>query len=160
MTRIITILTILTLVSCVQKSKNTKIRPFEIVVYNSDYSMAYSHKYVLTEKDLKIIFKSEIEGEKDSTVFKTDLQSNENLNKLSEINIDSLKEYYSNPCIADGSQIFVKLSKDNKIKTVQLSNYYLADIGLTIELINDLTPEKYRIRYDKTTLLKYQNECK
>jgi hypothetical protein len=160
MTRIITILIIFIFASCGQTYENNKIKPFEIVVYNSDYSMAYSHKYVLTEKDLKIIYKSEIEGEKDSTVFKTDLKPNENLVKLSEINIDSLKAYYSNPCIADGSQIFIKLSKDNKTKTVQLSNYYLAEIGLAIELINDLTPEKYRIRYDKATLLEEQKNCK
>lgn len=49
--------------------------------------MAYAIQYILTEKDLKIIFKGELEGEKDSTLFQTALQPNETLNKLSHINL-------------------------------------------------------------------------
>jgi hypothetical protein len=135
-------------------------KPFELTVYDADYSMAYAIQYVLTDKDLKIIFKGELEGEKDSTLFKTNLQPSETLSKLSNINIDSLKEYYSNPCILDGSQVTVKLNKDNKTKTVHLSNYYQADIGLAIELINSLTPKEYKIWYDKVTLIKDQENCK
>jgi hypothetical protein len=165
-------LTILTFASCGQpadKSNEANIptdtkylssKPFELTVYDADYSMAYALQYILTDKDLKIIFKGELEGEKDSTLFKTTLQPSETLSKLSNINIDSLQEYYSNPCIMDGSQVTVKLNKDNKTKTIHLSNYYQADIGLAIELINSLTPKKYKIWYDKATLLKDQENCK
>ncbi len=131
-----------------------------MTVYDADYSMAYVFQYILTDKNLEIIFKGELEGEKDSTLFKIDLQPNETLNKLSNINLDGLQKRYSNPCMMDGSQVTVKLSKDNKTKTVHLSNYYQADIGLAIELINSLTPKKYKIWYDKTTLLKDQENCK
>ena len=172
MTRLFTILTILTFTSCRQSSeitnktcisgdtKNLNLKPFELTVHDEDYSMAYALQYVLTDKDLKIIFKGELEGEKDSTLFKTTLQPSEILSKLSIINIDSLHEHYSNPCIKDGSQVTVKLNKDNKTKTVHLSNYYQADIGLAIELINSLTPKKYKIWYDKIILIKDQENCK
>ena len=60
----------------------------------------------------------------------------------------------------DGSQVTVKLNKDHKSKLVHLSNYYQADIGLGIELINSLTPKKYKIWYDKERLRKGQENCK
>ncbi|MCW3110354.1 MAG: hypothetical protein JWQ09_4860 [Segetibacter sp.] len=174
MTRLLIILTVLTFVSCGQTNKKSgdtnssvdtknvdlNLKPFELIVYDADYSMAYTLQYILTDKDLKIIFKGELQGEKDSTLFKTTLQPNEALNKLSNINIDSLKESYSNPCIMDGSQVTVKLNKDHKSKTVHLSNYYQTDIGLAIELINSLTPKEYKIWYDKAKLLEDQENCK
>jgi hypothetical protein len=33
-------------------------------------------------------------------------------------------------------------------------------MGLAIEFINNSTPEEYKIWYDKTSLLKAQQECK
>ena len=136
------------------------LKQFEITIYNSDYSMGYTLQYVLTEKDLKIIFIGGLEGEDDSTLFRVDIQPNVTLNKISNINLDSLQENYTNRCIEDGSQITVRLKKDSKIKMIHLSNYYQADIGLAIELINSLTPEKYKIWYDKKTLLNDQKNCK
>ncbi len=174
MTKLLTFLTLLILATCGEttnkssqaenpndtKSVDINIEPFEFTVYDADYSMAFTLQYVLTDKDLRIVFKGELEGEKDSTLFKTDLHQNDPLNKLSNINIDSLRESYSNPCIDDGSQVTVKLKKGVKSKTVHLSNYYHADIGTAIELINSLTPKKYKIWYDKATLLKNQEDCK
>ncbi len=143
-------------------SNNTalKLKPFKLIVYNANYSMAYAVQYVLTNKSLEIIFKGQLEKERDSVLFKTSLQANETLEKLSNINIGSLQEYYSNPCIRDGSQITVKLKKGFKSKMVHLSNYYQPDIGLAIELINGLVPKEYQIWYDKEELIKDMKNCK
>jgi len=145
-----------------ERTKNTEfgLKPFEITIYSVDYSMAYTVQYVLTNKNFKIILRGELEGERDSILFRTALQANKTLKRLSHINIDNLHEYYSNPCIRDGSQIMIKLKKGFKNKTIHLSNYYQPDIGLAIELINSLTPKKYKIWYDKKTLLKEQENCK
>ena len=167
MTKTLKILIIITLTSCGQnrkdnaeKTKNARLTPFNLTVTDYDYSRAYGLKYVLTEKDLKIIFKGELEGEKDTVIFSTDLPPNETLKMLADLNLDSLKESYDNPCIEDGSQISVDFQKENKTKQIHLSNYYQKDIGLAIELINGLTPEKHRIWYDKDELLQDQRDCK
>ena len=49
--------------------KKLDIKPFTASILNSFYAEAYSVQTILTEKDLKIVFKSDLEGEKDTTVF-------------------------------------------------------------------------------------------
>jgi hypothetical protein len=166
MNKILYILTITALVSCgsknqdnVDRPETNDLNPFELTITDYDYSMAYGLQYVLTEKDLKIIFKGELEGEKDTILFSTDLQVNETLRTLANLDLDNLKGHYNNPCIDDGSQISVDFKKDNKTKAVYLSNYYQKDIGIAIELINGLTPKKYKIWYDKNELLQDQKDC-
>ena len=161
MYRFQTLLIIITIASCGQndkKSSDMSILPFELILYDANYSSGYTHKFVLTNKDLKIIFKGELEGEKDTTLFETDLPPNEALKNLSNISIDDLLENYSNPYIEDGSQITVNLKKNNKTKTIHLSNYYQPDIGFAIEFINGIVPAKYKINYNKERLLKNQNK--
>lgn len=157
MKKLITILTVFTFASCVQKRN---IKPFKLTVYSANYSLAYTLKYVLTDHDLQITFKGELEGEKDSTLFRVSLKPSYALQKLSDIDFSGLKEYYQNPCIRDGSQIIVEVEKDSKNNSIQLSKFYQKDIGLAIEIINSSIPEKYKIWYDKTQLLKAQQECK
>jgi len=165
--KLINILIFMNLVSCSQNQpqnnainkENEVIKPFEITVINNNLGMTYDLRYVLTEKEIKIIFNEDVEVEKDSVIFSDVIQSDEILKHLSYLNIDSFKEYYENPCIEDGSQLKVKLRKDNKTKDIYLSNYYQIDIGLAIELINKSIPEKYKIWYEKDKLLKAQKEC-
>ena len=164
MTRILSILIVITLISCGLEQKDDKaetidLKPFELTVTEWGGAMAGGLQYVLTEKDLKIVFKTELEGRTDKIIFTTELQPDEALKILSNLNIDSLKEYYDNWCISDGSQISVSLNKDNKTKTVHLSNFYHEDIGPAIRLINTLTPEEYEIWYDKEVLIREQKEC-
>lgn len=166
MKRFITIPIVIGLGACTAKqdrdvhSDLRDIEPFEIRVTDSDYSMAYGLEYVLTEKSLKVIFKGELEREKDSLVYSSELEVNETLKELSNLNLDDVQEYYSNPCIADGSQITVEVKKNKESKTVHLSNYYHNEIGLAIGFINELAPDKYRIWYDREKLLEDQKNCK
>jgi len=169
---------LLILVSCGQVSnkpgksntgkENPKIKliPFELIVEDQDHCMSHTFIYKFSDKKMEIFSRCDVniigmrKGENIDTVYRSDLKCNETLKMLSNINLDSLQEGYFNRCIIDGSQLNVKLSKDNKSKTIYLGNYYQADIGLAIELINKLTPEKYKIWYDKEALLKKQEECK
>jgi len=135
------------------------IKPFEIKVYDSDYSMAYSKIFKLTEKELCIVFHGDLVGEKDSVIFKKELSTSDTLLQLSNIDIRNLKEHYENPCIEDGSQIYVSVKMDSVIKNVQLSNYYEENIGKAIELVNSLTPKEHTIWYDKKILLAQMEQC-
>ncbi len=160
------IVLLLVLLSCsnnkteAQAKNETNIKPFTASILNSFYAEAYSVKTVLTEKELKIILKSDLVGAKDTIVFSRLLQPSDTLRLISEININELKDHYENPCIDDGSQITVVIKKGNKIKNVHLSNYYEENIGKIIYLANSLVPEKYKIRYDKERLLAAYNRCK
>ncbi|TAH24789.1 MAG: hypothetical protein EAZ07_08725 [Cytophagales bacterium] len=178
MTRTLTILSFLSLASCGQvenkpadstiSSDNSEIKliPFELTVEEADYSMSHTLIYVLTEKDLKIISRSDFnivgmqKGENMDTVIEMELKPNAVLQKLSNINLDSLEDGYFNHCIMDGSQITVQQTKGNKSKRIHLSNFYQADIGLLVELINSLTPKEYKIWYDKKELIERLRLCK
>jgi hypothetical protein len=157
MKKLITILTLFAFASCVHRSD---IKPFKLTLYNSNYSLAYKVKYVLTDHDLQITFEGELEGEKDSTLFRVALKPSYALQTLSNIDFSVLKEHYQNSCIRDGSQMIVEVDNGFNSKSIQLSNFYQKDIGLVIEFINSSTPEKYKIWYNKTLLLKAQQECK
>jgi hypothetical protein len=144
-------------VSCGQENKNaeSKLIPFEYTVYDSDFSMAITHQYVLTENTIKIINKAELEGEKDSVLFEANIQSAPALIELSRLNIDSLKKQYKNSGVSDGTQIKIIFKKEDHIKITWVSNFYQPDVGRLIEVINGLVPKRYKIWYDKEQLLKY-----
>ena len=178
MTQTLAILSVFILVSCGQvvsgsvngSNKNdtaeNKLVPFELTVEDADYSMSQTFIYKISENEIEIFSRSDInivgmrKGENLDTVYKADLEGNATLKKLSNINLDNLQDGYFNHCIMDGSQVTVTLNKNGKSKTVHLSNYYQSDIGFVSELINTLTPEKYKIWYDKDILLKGQEDCK
>ena len=135
-------------------------KPFKLMIADADYLMAIVYHFILTENSFEIIFKGGLEGEKDSAVFKLDIIPDSILNRLATIEIGHLEEKYVNPCISDGSQLKVTWEAKDYNKTVRLSNYYQPDIALLIDMINSLTPEKYRIWYDKEKLLMDFKKCK
>ncbi len=141
------------------KAENNNIKLFEVRVLNSDYSMAYSVLTILTNNELRIIFKSDLAGEKDSVLFTRSLQPSDTLQQISNINLDSLKEYYSNNCVTDGSQMTVTLKKNGKEKSIQLSNFYQEDVGKIIYLINSLVADKYKVWYNKEELIADYKRC-
>jgi uncharacterized protein (DUF608 family) len=139
--------------------QNLDIKPFEANILNSDYSMAYGVSIVLTNKDLKIIFKSDLVGEKDSVLFYKAISPSDTLRQISEIDLNNLKDFYSNSCIQDGSQITVVLKKGVSEKRIHLSNYYQEDIGKLIYLVNSIIPDRYRVWYDKRKLEAEYKKC-
>lgn len=143
----------------IQANRPIAIKPFALTLLKSNYRSAYSVEYFLSETALKIIFYGEAKGNKDSVIYARKLKPTEQLQKMSEVNLDSLEVYYNNPCMEDGSILFVEITKGGKKKHVQLSNYYHPEIGKVIELINALAPKKYKIWYDKQRLMRELKEC-
>ena len=155
---------ILTLFLWVTLSSNgqtsTSIKEFEITVSSFNFPMRPFGKVVLKKNELTILKEARPAKDKDSILFTINLNPSDTLKMISEINLDSLKNYYSNNCIDDGSQISVVLKKDNAIKSVMLDNYYQDDIGTIIYFINSIVPKKYQIWYDKKQLLTDYKNCK
>lgn len=141
------------------KPGSYSIEPFEATILNSDYSMAYSVLTILTKSELRIVFKGGLVGEKDSVLFYKSIQPSDTLQEISNIHIDSLKEYYSNNCIDDGSQVTVTFKKNGKEKSIHLSNFYQEDVGKIIYLINSLVADKYKVWYDKEKLIADYKRC-
>ena len=165
--RILLVVTLICLISCGPSPQPVRndlppflaINPFTLTLTDSDYSLAYALQYVVTEKDLKVVFRGEVEGEKDSILYYTPLPMSESLRALSRVELDSLHYYYRNLCIDDGSQLSITFKKGDKVMQVHLSNYYQQDVGIAIDLINEVTPEQYHIVYQKAKLLKAQLDC-
>lgn len=138
----------------------TSIEEFEITVSSFNFPMRPFGKVVLKTNELTILKEIRLGKDKDSILFTVKLKPSDTLKIISEINLDSLKNYYSNNCIDDGSQISVLLKKDNTVKSVMLDNYYQNDIGTIIYFINSIVPAKYKIWYDKKQLLADYKNCK
>ncbi|MFD1064391.1 hypothetical protein ACFQ1Q_14150 [Winogradskyella litorisediminis] len=150
------ILFLLIFISC----KNDTLEPFELSISDYNYSLAYSVLYQINEKELTITFSGELENEKDSIIYSTNKLPEKKIRKLSEINIDSLGIYYSNPCIDDGDIKIYEFKKGLKTKRIQVDNYYQEDLSPVLELINEIVPEKFKIyQEDKEELLQQQKEC-
>ncbi len=135
-----------------QQIQRIDMKPFEVTILNENYSMAYGTLIILTDKELKIFYKSGVIGEKDSLLFSNILSPSDTLVRISELDLNPLKGSYSNPCVEDGSQITVIIRKDGKQKEIRLGNYFQQDIGNLIFLVNMLVPEKYRVWYDRKEL--------
>ena len=136
------------------------IKPFTITIIDSDYSNSYAIATIVTEAQLTIIFKGSLIGEKDSIVYSVRLKTSETLRQISEVDIGSLEKGYSNDCVKDGSQITVKIKKGAKYNSVHLSNFYQEDVGRLISLVNSIVPDRYKIWYDKESLIADYMKCK
>jgi hypothetical protein len=144
-----------TLISC----NNKPVEPFELTIVDYNYSLAYAVLYKITNKDLTVSFRGELENEKVKTLFTTTELSKRSIRKLSNINIDSLSVLYSTACIRDGNIKSIRFTKKGKSKLVQLENYYHAELGSAIELINGIVPEKYKINFNKNKLIEKMEKC-
>lgn len=114
--------------------------------------MVHRTVIIVTDKDLKIFDRSGLMPEKDSLLFSKLLSPSDTLFKIGNVNFDQLKYGYLNPCLTNGSQIYVSITKNGKSKRVYLGNYYQQDVGYFLSLVNMLVPKKYRVWYDKENL--------
>ena len=129
------------------------VEPFTLTViaYNyADQLLKGESKYILTENKLEILNISAIGG-KEIVLISKDLTPNKTLIQLSTMKIDTLKDFYNNTQIMSisGDEINLEFRSKGKIKEIHLHSYYNEQIGFIIYLLNDLTPEEYKIRYDK-----------
>lgn len=69
----------------------------------------------------------------------------------------SFKSFYYNPCNIHGTSLEFSLRWNNLSKRTTLSNYFLEDVNTLVHFINEVTPTKYEIPFDKRKL---QNDLK
>ncbi len=138
--------------------ENNNFKPFEITITNISLAKN-NYKYILTEKQIKVVSGEEVQPNNDSVMFSCNISPNKTLQNLSDLNLDSINEYYENSCIEDGIILKVRIIKDNKTKDILIHNFHLNDIGQAIELINKFVPEKYKIQYNKDKLIKDKIIC-
>ena len=158
MRKVIRLLTSLILVFAIS-CNNKPIEPFQLSITDSNYSLAYSLLYQLSDQKLIITYRGELENEKDSIIYSTTDLPKAKLIKISAINIESLKPSYCNRCIDDGDIKTFRLTKNGKTKTIHLSNYYHPELSTTIELINRIVPEEYQMFHDKEDLIAQMKNC-
>ena len=72
---------------------------------------------------------------------------------------DSLKESYNNFCIIDGLILSFSFESAVFSKDVTVSNYYNETIAFVVNLVNRISPKKYKLWYDKAILLTDQKNC-
>jgi hypothetical protein len=142
--------------SCEQRNKNKPIsiiKPFTliVIVYNhADRLIKGESKYVLNENKLVILNIATIGG-KETVLISKDLTPTNTLVKLSTMKIDTLKDFYNNTMImpTSGDEINIEFRSLEKVKEIHLHSYYNEQIKFVISLLNELTPDEYKIRYDK-----------
>jgi hypothetical protein len=145
-----------------ERMKPLKRLPFEIKLYDHNYSLAYSLQYILNEESLEIFRLGGLEGEKGEFIYKKSL-SNDEKNKtgsfIEGFSMDSLQTNYVNRCIQDGNQKTLLVKIGDKQKQIHVSNYYRKDVGELIELLNSNIPKEFEINYDKEELQKLMKDC-
>ena len=158
--------TTIIIISCAQNQSKDEyfheeiynLKPFDITITNISLGQR-DETYILTEKQIRVVLANEIQPDNDSVLFSCNISPNKTLQNLSDLNLDSINEYYENGCIEDGIILKVRIIKDNKTKDISISNFHLNEIGQAIELINKFIPEQYKLWYNKDKLIKDKILC-
>ena len=113
--------------------------------------MSFTILYAITDDSLIVKRLSGITKEKDKTLVKRLLRSNERkifLDYFSFLNIDSLKNEYKNPLIEDGDRKRVMIQLNNKqSKTIDIANCYQKDLASLFNLVNQIVSPELKIIY-------------
>lgn len=89
----------------------------------------------------------------------TNKQKSDIIKIATTIERTSFKSFYFNPCIIHGTSVEFSLRWNDLTKRTTLSNYYLEDVNPLIDFINDITPKKYDIPFDKGKLQSDLKAC-
>jgi hypothetical protein len=137
--------------------KPIPVKEFKISILKSLLKADYYTLITLTDKNITVTWKGALINKKDTIVFSKALTPSDSLKKISEINYDTLKNAYENPCIDDGLELKVTF---NGIKTVNVLNYYQEEIGYLIHYINGNVSSAFTLWYDREKLVKDYNDCR
>jgi hypothetical protein len=88
-------------------NKESNIRDFEITISSYNFPVRPFATIFLKNNELTICKKVRVAIDKDTILFDIKLNPTDTLKTISEINLANLKNYYSNNCIDDGSQIML-----------------------------------------------------
>ena len=135
--------------------------PFQLSLRDTDYSMARTRIYHLTNDQLSITVGG-LQRDRDSVVFKHEFDTEEKARVgrlLDTIDFEGLKDRYSNDCMDDGSQIRLDFKRATLERSIHLSNYYLEEVAGIVEFANSIAPKQLDIWYDRERLLKAFARC-
>lgn len=143
------IIFILLLVSC---ASGRRIEPckFVIDIWDHDYSMAYTRHYQLSMDSLLVGETGGIEGDDSTILLKREVsQSDTELlcANLQTFPFESIGEKYDNPLIDDGDIKRIRLTYNNRTKTIDVKNVYQKDVAQIIDLVNRILRDKFLIDY-------------
>ena len=141
-----------------QSCKSEPTQPFDLMVGESTANQDHSYVYNLSESKL-IISELGKDDVQDSIVFSSTNLPQKKVNKLSNIDLESLGVFYSNPCAEREDVKVFRFTKNGTTKQILLRSYYHKDLSVAVELINELVPSEYRIIYNKNSLLDSQRKC-
>jgi len=129
---------------------------FSITIWDTNSSLGYTIVYHINDDSLKVNRNSGFEDDKNRILLQRKLTENESktFSKfLSSFPIDSLKSKYNADntkiTVMDGDQKSVQLQFNNKIKTIDIYNYYQKDLDGLFQVINKYIPDKgLKIEFD------------
>ena len=144
--------------------ENQLIEPFELSISeDSSISENGNHHssvvYNLTNEKLTILLDGELRNGIDSIIYSTTELPKPKIRQIADINIDSLNVIYSTVCINDGLRNSFRFKKNGISKSIRLENYYHPELSPAIEIINEIVPDHYKMRYDKNKLVKTMQDC-
>ena len=151
--------------ACIAQTKSSLDPKFEFWVSSIDKSMFFDEINYHVTTNYLIITHKEVYGkkhQKGKVIFTAKLDSTEReiLYKMAFlIRNDSLKSQYSNLCIMDGMFLVFDFRWGEQKKGTTLLNYYLDKMQPFVDFVNQRTPLKYKIWYDKTKLEKEMKKC-
>jgi len=69
--------------------------------------------------------------------------------EIRSLALNTLQEYYFNNCvmITSGNEYRISITDGMTSKRIRLHHYYLKQIEQLVAIINNQSPEKYRIHY-------------
>jgi len=69
---------------------------------------------------------------------------------LEKLPLETLEDEYDNPNVDDGLQLTFRIRRGNEsLRTIELRNRYQKDLFAIIEIINEIVPDDYAIRFDQ-----------
>ena len=137
------------ILSCNKNESRIEV-PFKVLVFDSDYSLAYTFKYELNNDEIKVTFSGQVEGEVDSIIYQRKLSTEEKQNArefFSEFPLTELKDEYITPNIDDGDQKLFEFEIGDFKKKIRASNYYEENLGKMVSFLNTLIIDKHKINY-------------
>ena len=133
--------------------KSLIITPFNlsIVTYNHATQLLEGRfKFNINENKLEIHQFSVYLNKYDTILFSRVLKSDSILERISNLNLDTLRDLYYNKTVlpTSGNEMEIEYNKQGTVKKIYLHSYYNTQIGIIISLANGLIPNEYKIKYN------------
>jgi hypothetical protein len=113
--------------------------------------MAYTTHYKINGDSLVITGISSIENERSNVLLSRKLQNKEReklFDFLSTFSFNSLLSEYKNELIQDGDRKKIVILFNEKMKTIEIKNYYQDDLASLFKALNVIIGNEFKIEYE------------